>query len=145
MSIITNRKARHEYSILKEFEAGIVLQGSEIKPLIAGKGNVVDAFVYIKDNEVFLKNMFIATYKESSYQNHDETRDRKLLLNRKEIEDIKKHLRNKGITIIPLEVYSVKNHIKVKIAVVKGKKNWDKRSDIKKREVERETRRELIK
>ena len=143
MSIINNRKAKFEYSILKEFEAGIVLVGSEVKPLMEGKANIIDAFVYIKDNEVFLKNMYISTHKESSYLNHEETRDRKLLLHKKEINDIKKLLRDNGVTTIPLEVYSKKSHIKIKIAVAKGKNARNKKNDIKSRDIKRSIKRDF--
>lgn len=142
---IVNRKAYHEFAVLQEFTAGIILKGTEVKAIRKGDATISDSFVFLKDNEVFLKNMKVAKYKESHVaEKHEESRDKKLLLSRKEISQIEKLIQDKGTTIVPLEVYSYKNLIKVKIGVVKGKKLWDKRETIKKRDVDRELRRSQI-
>jgi SsrA-binding protein len=139
---IVNRKAYHEFAILSEYVAGMVLVGSEVKSIRGGDANIGDAFIYLKDGEVFLKNMRVSRYKESHLAEiHDESRDKKLLLSRKEINQIEKLLQDKGTTIIPLEVFSYKNCIKVKIGVARGKKLFDKRADLKKKDIERELRR----
>lgn len=138
---ITNRKAYFEYHIVKEFTAGIQLFGSEVKSLRKGNANLGDGFCYVWNNEIFIKNSYIAKYEESSYLNHEERRDRKLLLTKKEIRDIVKLTQHNGITIIPLEILIVKGRFKLKLAVAKGKKLWDKRQTIKDREVKREIER----
>lgn len=138
---ITNRKAYFEYHIVKEFTAGIQLFGSEVKSLRKGNANLGDGFCYVWNNEIFIKNSYIAKYEESSYLNHEERRDRKLLLTKKEIRDIVKLTQDNGITIIPLEILIVKGRFKLKLAVAKGKKLWDKRQTIKDREVKREIER----
>ena len=142
---IVNRKAYHEFAVLKDFTAGVVLVGNEVKSIRKGDATISDSFIFLKDGEVFLKNMKVAKYKEShSAEKHDDSRDKKLLLNKSEIEQIEKLLQDKGTTIVPLEVFSYRNMIKVKIGVVKGKKLWDKRETIKKRDVERELRRTQV-
>lgn len=142
---IVNRKAYHEFAVLKDFTAGVVLVGNEVKSIRKGDATISDSFIFLKDGEVFLKNMKVAKYKEShSAEKHDDSRDKKLLLNKSEIAQIEKLLQDKGTTIVPLEVFSYRNMIKVKIGVVKGKKLWDKRETIKKRDVERELRRTQV-
>jgi SsrA-binding protein len=142
---IVNRKAYHEFAVLKDFTAGVVLVGNEVKSIRKGDATISDSFIFLKDGEVFLKNMKVAKYKEShSAEKHDDSRDKKLLLNKGEIAQIEKLLQDKGTTIVPLEVFSYRNMIKVKIGVVKGKKLWDKRETIKKRDVERELRRTQV-
>ncbi len=138
---IFNRKAYFEYHIIKEFIAGIQLFGSEVKSLRHGNGNIVDGFCYVYDNEIFLKNSYISKYEESSYFNHDERRDRKLLLKKKESRDILKLSQDNGTTVIPLEIFVLKGRFKLKLAVAKGKKNWDKREKIKEKDVKREMER----
>jgi SsrA-binding protein len=138
---ISNRKAYFEYHIVKEFSAGIQLFGSEVKSLRSGNANITDGFCYVWNNEVFIKNSYIAKYEESSYLNHEERRDRKLLLTKKEIKDIIKLTQDNGITLIPLEIFLLKGKFKLKIAVAKGKKLYDKRASIKDREVKREMER----
>lgn len=143
---IVNRKAYHEFAVLQDFVAGIVLEGSEVKSIRKGDATISDAFIFLKDGEVFLKNMKVAKYKESHVaEKHIEARDKKLLLSKKEIAQIEKLIQDKGTTIIPLEVFSYRNTIKVKIGVVRGKKLWDKRETIKKRDSDRELRRAQIK
>ena len=142
MNITTNRKAHYEFSILQEFEAGVVLIGNEVKSIRKGDVTIGDSFIYIKSGEVWAKNVKVAKYKQSySGDAHDDNRDKKLLLNRVEINKIEKLLQDKGVTIVPLSIFTLHNKIKMKIAVVKGKKMYDKRESIKKRDVERDLRR----
>lgn len=143
MNKILNRKAFHEFFILDDYIAGLQLVGSEVKSIRKGDCNISDAYIYIKDGEVFVRNMWIAQHKESTYQNHDENRDKKLLLSRQEINQIEKKM-DKGTTIIPLEVFCLKNRLKIKIGIAKGKKSWDKRESIKKKDLEREMKRGQI-
>ena len=138
---IINRKAYNDYEIIKDFLAGIQLVGSEVKSLRNGEANMQDSFCYTMDNEVFIKGLHISKNKMSSYTNHEEKRDRKLLLTKKEIRNIISEVKtNNGMTIIPLEIYEVKGKFKVKISIAKGKKNYDKRESIKRKETEREIR-----
>ena len=143
-TIITNRKARYEYSILQEFDAGIVLQGSEVKSLREGNATLVDSFIYIKDSEVWIKNLVISRYNHSHLlTNHIENRDKKLLLNRKEITKIGRLLEDKGTTAIPLSIFNNNNRLKVKIGIAKGKKLYDKKNSIRERDIKREVSRTL--
>jgi len=137
---IKNKKAYFEYAILKEFTAGMKLVGSEVKSLRQGNANMSDTYCYVWNGEIFVKNLHISKYDESSYMNHEEKRDRKLLLNKKEILDIIKMTKDNGITVIPLEIFTIRGNFKVKIGVCRGKKLHDKRETIKKREIEREIR-----
>ena len=143
MKITTNRKAYFEFTVLEDFTAGIVLLGSEVKSIREGNVNIAnDCFVYIQNGELWAKNMKVARYSQShASQPHDENRDKKLLLNRKEINRIEKLLQDKGTTMVPLEIFTAHNRVKVKIGVVKGKKLYDKRETIKKRDMDREIRR----
>ena len=142
MKITTNRKAYYEYFVLEDFDAGVMLLGAEVKSVREGNVSIVDCFAYITNGEVWLKNMKVARYSQShAFQPHDENRDKKLLLSRKEINKIEKFLREKGTTMVPLEVFTLHNRIKIKLGVVKGKKLYDKREAIKKRDVERDLRR----
>lgn len=142
--IALNRRARYEYNFMEEYEAGIVLVGSEVKSVRIGNVTMVDAFIYIKDNEVWIKNLKVAAYKSAhSLDKHEENRDKKLLLNKKEITRIKRKLEDKGITAIPLGMFIKNNRIKIKIAVAKGKKTWDKRETIKERDLTREMQRNI--
>jgi len=142
--LVLNRKARYEYAVIEEFTAGMVLFGSEVKSIRSGNVTLSESFIFIKDGEVWIKNMHIAKYKQShKLEVHDESRDKKLLLNKKEIERISKKVIDKGITIIPLGIFISNNKLKMKIAVAKGKKNWDKRETIKERDLKRELQRSL--
>jgi SsrA-binding protein len=142
--IALNRRARYEYNFIEEYEAGIVLVGSEVKSVRMGNVTMVDAFIYIKDNEVWIKNLKVAAYKSAhTLDKHEENRDKKLLLNKKEITRIKRKLEDKGTTAIPLGMFIKHNRIKIKIAVAKGKKTWDKRSTIKERDLTREMQRNI--
>jgi SsrA-binding protein len=144
MKITSNRKAYFEYSVLESFDAGIKLIGNEVKSIRRSDVTIADSFVYIKNGELFIKNMKVAKYKQSHMlDKHDENREKKLLLNRREINKIEKLIQSVGTTIIPLEVFIYKNLIKVKIGVCKGKKLWNKKEDIKSRDIDRDSKREL--
>ena len=133
---ILNRKAKFDYEILDTYEAGIVLKGTEIKSLRMGNANIKDSYAIIKNNEAFLLNMHISTYKQGNQFNHDETRTRKLLLHKKEIYKLRDKVEMNGYTIVPLKVYFSKNYVKVLVGLGKGKKNYDKREAMKKRDTE---------
>lgn len=135
---IENRKARHEYNVEETYEAGIVLKGTEVKSLRDGKASLSEAFAYVKDGEVWLRDMYIKPYEHASYQNHEDRRERKLLLHKREIADMKKAVTREGYTLVPLKLYFKKGYAKVLIGIAKGKKLHDKREDIKEREMERE-------
>ena len=135
---ILNRKARHDYFILDTYEAGISLKGTEVKSIRQGKMNIKDSYVIIKNNEAYLLNTSISLYDEGNRFNHLENRTRKLLLHKKEILKLKEKIEKEGYTIIPLKVYFVKNKVKVEIGLARGKKTYDKREDIKKKDIERE-------
>jgi SsrA-binding protein len=139
--VATNRKARHEYFILESFEAGIVLQGSEIKSIRAGQISLAEAYVRTDNAEAWLIESYIAPYKQASSQNHDPKRSRKLLLHADEIQHMYASVKQKGVTIIPLRIYMKDGRAKVEIALAKGKRNYDKRADIAKRDAEREIER----
>lgn len=141
--VATNRKARHEYFILDTYEAGIALQGSEIKSIRAGKISLAEAYITIDDHEAWLVNAHIAPYDQASHFNHDPLRPRKLLLHRAEINRLWNQVRQKGVTIVPLRVYLKEGRAKVEIASAKGKKLYDKRAEIARRDVDREIQRQL--
>jgi len=135
--IATNRKANFEYSILNKYESGIILTGTEVKSLRDSKVNIQDAYGRLINNEVWLINSNISEYKYGNINNHDPLRNRKLLLNKREIRKIKQELQEKGLTLVPLKIYFKGSLIKLEIGIAKGKKLFDKRESIKKREVER--------
>lgn len=137
---ILNRKARFNYFIIDEIEAGIELKGTEIKSIRNGKASIEDAYARIKNREAFLTNMFIAKYEEGNRFNHDERRERKLLLHKSEIIKLSKKLELDNYTLVPLKLYFKKNHAKISLGLCKGKKLYDKRETIKKRDLERENR-----
>ena len=142
--IALNRRARYDYTFLEEFDCGIILVGSEVKSIRMGNVTMIDAFIFIKDNEVWKKKKKIAPYKSAhTLDIHEENRDKKLLLNKKEINRIKRKLEDKGITAIPLGMFIKNNKIKIKIAVAKGRKTWDKRESIKERDLTREMQRNI--
>lgn len=138
--MIQNRKARFNYFIDKTYEAGIVLTGTEIKSIRKGSANFNDAYVTIRNGEIFLINMYIGKYEEGNRFNHDERRDRKLLLHKNEIKKLGTEIRNTGYTIVPTKLYFKGNYAKVEIALAHGKKLYDKRETIKKRDLERANR-----
>lgn len=135
---IVNRKAKFEYEILDTYVAGIVLQGSEVKSIRNGRCNISDSFCIVDNNEVILKNCHISKYDSDKFTNHEELRDRKLLLTKKEILKLKEKSQTVGITIIPLKLFLQHNLIKAEIGLCKGKKLYDKRESIKERDIERE-------
>ncbi len=144
MKIFKNRKARHNYFFIQEFEAGIVLIGSEIKSIRMGKLSFKDSFASIEAGEVWLHSLHISPYKYDSNFAPDPERKRKLLLNKREIKKMKGNMDEKGMTLIPVEVYiNDKGLAKIKIALAKGKRQYDKREDIKKKDVMRDMQRSL--
>jgi SsrA-binding protein len=133
-----NKKAYYDYIVLEDFIAGIMLKSSEVKSISHGDFNFEGSFIIFKQNELFIRGMRIAKYKDATYNNHEEIRDRKLLLRKKELEKISKESEQKGISIIPLEIFPKGNKFKIKIGICRGRKNYDKRELIKKRDIERE-------
>lgn len=140
--IAENRKARHDYFIEDTYEAGIVLQGSEVKSLRAGRANLKDAYARIKNGEVFVYQMHISPYSHAHYGNHDPLRPRKLLLHRYEIKKLYAKINEKGHTLVPLMLYFKDGKVKIVIAVAKGKRQYDKRHTIRKRDEKRDMERE---
>ena len=136
--ISNNRKARFNYFFKEFFEAGIVLMGSEVKSLRDGKANISESYAFDVEGEIFLINSHIPSYKESSYNNHDPKRNRKLLFNRREINKLMGRINREGYTLIPTKLYFKKGKAKVEIAVAKGKKQYDKRQTQKKKDWDRE-------
>ena len=144
-AVATNRKAYHDYHLQDNVEAGITLTGTEIKSIRAGRVNLRDAYVRPERDELWLLNVHIARYEQSSYLSHEPTRPRKLLLHRKQIDNLISKVQEKGLTLVPLKLY-IKNDIaKVEIALAKGKRQYDKREAITRRETERELRRVMKK
>lgn len=141
--VATNRKAAHEYFLLERFEAGISLVGTEIKSIRAGQISLAEAYVQIDGHEAWLADAHIAPYEQGGIFNHEPRRRRRLLLHRSEINRLWNLVRQKGVTIIPTRVYLKDGRAKVEIAVAKGKKLYDKREAIAKRDVEREIQRQL--
>jgi SsrA-binding protein len=142
-NITVNRKARHEYSILQTFEAGIALVGTEVKALRQGKANLVDSYGKLKDGEVWLVNAHISHYTQGNINNHEPRRERKLLLNKSEIRKLIGKTKEKGLTLIPLRLYFKNGKAKVELALAKGKKVYDKRKDIAKKDFQREQERRI--
>ena len=139
---ILNRKARYDYEIEDTYEAGIVLTGTEIKSIREGKVNIKDSYAIIRNNEIYLLNMFISNYKEGNIFNHNETRSRKLLLHKKEILKLKDKVKLEGFTLIPLKVYFKNNKVKILLGLCKGKKNYDKRESLKEQDIKRQMEKE---
>lgn len=142
-NITVNRKARHEYHLLDFFEAGIVLVGTEVKSCRENKASLVDSYALVKNGEVWLINAHINAYNFGNINNHEPTRDRKLLLNKSEIRKLSNKMKDQGLTLIPLRLYFSKGKVKVEIAIAKGKKLYDKRQDIAKRDMKRDIERKL--
>jgi len=138
---IQNRKARFNYFIEKELEAGIVLTGTEIKSIRKGSANFNESYISIRNNEAFIINMYISKYEEGNRFNHDETRERKLLLHKKEIYKLSEEIKTAGYTVVPLKLYFKNGIAKIKIGLARGKKLYDKRETIKNRDLEREMKR----
>jgi len=141
--VATNRKARHEYFILDTYEAGLELKGSEIKSIRLGQISLAEAYVNLDGQQAWLVDAHIAPYEQANIFNHEPLRPRRLLLHKSEIHKLWDLVRQKGVTVIPLRVYLSKGRAKVEIAVAKGKKLYDKRADIARRDVEREIEREF--
>ncbi|MFC1760218.1 SsrA-binding protein SmpB [Candidatus Neomarinimicrobiota bacterium] len=143
--IATNRKAYHEFFILDKFEAGIELLGSEVKSLREGSGNLKEGYVVIRDGNAVLIGVHISPYSHTGFQGHDPLRDRQLLLNKRELSKLVKKVSEKGLTLIPLRMYFKNGWVKVEIGLAKGKHHYDKKDSIKKRDIKRETEREVRK
>ncbi len=141
--IAQNKKARHDYHIEDTYEAGMVLQGTEVKSLREGRASIVDGFVEIDRGEAWLHQVYIPEYLNGSWTNHAARRKRKLLLNRAEITKIEREISIKGMTIVPLSLYFNDGRAKIEIALAKGKKAWDKRQSIAERTADREKEQEL--
>lgn len=139
--IAQNRKARHDYFIEETYESGIVLAGTEVKSVRQGNVNLRDSYAVIKDGEVFLYNMHISPYEKGNIFNRDPLRTRKLLLNRREINKLTGYVQQKGYTLVPLKIYLKRGWVKVELAVARGKKSYDKRQSIAKRDAQREIER----
>lgn len=141
---IENRRARFDYQFLEQFTAGIVLQGTEIKSIREGKAGLSDSYCYFKGGELYVRNMHISEYSEASFKNHEPLRERKLLLSKTELRKLEGKLKDQGLTIVPIKLFiSDKGYAKLQIALAKGKKEFDKRQDIKKKDAEREIGRKL--
>ena len=138
LSIAKNRRARHDYAIIDTYEAGIVLTGSEVKSLRDGKANISDAYGIVRNGEIFLLNLHISVYERASYNNHEPTRTRKLLLHKREIRRLIGAVERQGLTLVALELYFKRGVAKVAMALGKGKKQHDKREDEKARDADRE-------
>ena len=143
--IATNRKARHEYHILDKYEGGIVLHGSEVKAIREGKANIKEAYVRFIGNELFLIGMHIGKYSNEGYSTHTPVRNRKLLLNRRELNKMRKMVDEKGKTLIPLSIYFKGGNVKVEFGLAQGKKLWDKRKTKMEKDISRQIDRELKK
>lgn len=143
-TVATNRKARHDYHIEESFEAGILLTGTEIKSVRNGQVNLRDGFVLIKGGEAWLQNVHIARYEQGNRENHEETRPRKLLLHRRQIDDLFSQVTQKSWTLVPLRVYiNDRGLAKIEIALARGKQQYDKRASIQERDVDRDIQRAL--
>lgn len=141
--VATNRHARHDYNILDTYECGVVLVGTEVKALREGKASLNDAFATIDDGEVWLRGLHIPEYSYGSWTNHSPRRSRKLLLHRKEIDTLWGKVRDGNNTLVPLKLYFTNGRLKVELALARGKQDYDKRQDIKRRTEEREATRAL--
>jgi SsrA-binding protein len=140
---IDNRRARHEYHILESLEAGLALTGTEVKSIRAGGVSLSEAYARFRDGEAWLLGMHVPAYKQGSFSNVDPNRPRKLLLHKEQIADLQSRVKEKGLTIVPLRMYFTRGMVKVQLGLARGKKIWDKREDIAKRDVEREISRHV--
>jgi len=141
---IKNRRASFDYSLLEKFTAGIVLLGTEIKAIREGKASLVDSFCYFRNGELYVKNLNVSIYTEGNLYNHEPTRERKLLLNKQEINKLQKKLLDKGLTVIPTLLFtSDSGYAKLEIALAKGKKLFDKRDDMKTKDIDRDLKRKF--
>ena len=142
-TIAQNRKARHDYAILDTYEAGVALVGTEVKSLRLGRASLVDSFATIDDGEVWLQGVHIAEYAQGTWTNHAPRRKRKLLLHKAEIERLEQRTKESGLTLVPLQLYFSGSHVKVELALARGKRSYDKRQDLAKRDAQREIAGEL--
>ena len=141
--VATNKKARHDYFIEETYEAGIALSGTEVKSIRLGKANLKDSFAKVENGEIILYNMHISPYEQGNIYNKDPLRSRKLLLNRYEINKLIGYVQQKGYSLVPLQVYFKGSYVKVELAVARGKKLYDKREDIAKKDAKREMEKEF--
>ncbi len=141
--VATNRKARHNYSILETFEAGVALMGTEVKSLREGQASLADSFATVDDGEVWLRNLHIPEYHHGSWTNHAPRRNRKLLLHRTQIDNLIGKIRDGNLSLVPLSLYFTEGKVKVELALARGKQAHDKRQDLAKRDADREVIREL--
>ena len=141
--ILTNRRARHEYLVLETLEVGIALRGTEVKSARAGKINLQDAYASIENGELYMHHMHISPFEKGNIFNHDPMRVRKLLARKKEIRKLEQKVNEKGLTLIPLQLYFLGRHLKIELGVCRGKKTYDKRHALKERDTRREMERQL--
>jgi len=141
--IASNRKARHDYTVVDTYEAGIALMGTEVKALREGRASLVDGYATIDEGEVWLQGVHIAEYAQGTWTNHAPRRKRKLLLHKAEIERLEQRTKESGLTLVPLQLYFSGSHVKVELALARGKRSYDKRQDLAKRDAEREIAGEL--
>lgn len=141
--VASNRKARHNYSIIEVFEAGVALQGTEVKSLREGQASLADSFATIDDGEVWLRNAHIPEYRHGSWTNHEPRRNRKLLLHRRQIDTLVGKIREGNFALVPLSLYFAEGKVKVELALARGKQARDKRQDMARRDAQREVLREL--
>lgn len=142
-AMLRNRRATHDYEILERFEAGLELTGSEVKSLRQGGGSIAEAFARVAGDEVYLEGMTIPPYQQASYNNHDPLRSRKLLLHRREIDEIRTGLERKGLTLVPTKLYFKDGWAKVEVALARGRKMYDKRREQAKKDAQRQIDRAL--
>lgn len=141
---IENRRAGFDYSFIEKYTAGLVLTGTEIKSVRQGKAALADSYCYFVGNELWIRNMHISEYSEGTHYNHEPMRERKLLLNRSELSKLQKKIKDQGLTIVPIRLFTSEGgYAKLEIALAKGKKHFDKREDIKKKDLEREMKRKF--
>ncbi|RLD16332.1 SsrA-binding protein [candidate division KSB1 bacterium] len=136
--VSNNKKARHEYNIIDTVEAGIVLQGSEVKSVREGRVNLQDAYARFRKGELWIIGMHISPYRQAAFESPDPRRDRKLLLHKRELKRLQRYVEEKGITLVPLKVYFKRHLVKIELGVAKGKKQYDKRASIAERDQKRE-------
>jgi len=141
--IASNRKARHDYTVVDTYEAGIALMGTEVKALREGRASLVDGYATIDEGEVWLQGVHIAEYAQGTWTNHAPRRKRKLLLHKAEIERLEQRTKESGLTLVPLQLYFSGSHVKVELALARGKRSYDKRQDLAKRDAQREIAGEL--
>ncbi|MDI6767148.1 MAG: SsrA-binding protein SmpB [Bacteroidota bacterium] len=144
-TVVTNRKALHDYFIIERFETGIALKGTEVKSLRLGTANLQDGYAILRNGEVWLIGMHVSPFEKGNINNHDPKRDRKLLMHKREIRRLVGKVAEKGLTLVPLRIYFKNNIAKVELGLAVGKKTYDKREAIAKREIERQLRREYAK